>query len=224
MFGPEGVEDRLVSRAQLAEERSNAPPKGVNYGGTRFSEVTAEPEIPVPPSPSMSAIDAAIAGRPKATQSEVGYSGAETPRINGYAFVDAEPTPSELALPVTEEEEREAAKSLLPKVDDTGPNPFNIKERSKREDLHHKLVEKADAGRRKGGRMDQLRSLGITPGRTLTPKFPSGANTKSGKGSGMTPAARALANRIGTPRREADLFGSSKPECGTWTPTPQNQR
>lgn len=225
MFGPDSVEDQVITRAQAAEMTSNAPPKAVNYGGTRFIGVSAEgEESVVPASPSMSAIDAAIAGRPRATESETGYSGAETPRVNGYAFVDAEPTPSELGLPVTDEEadkaEQEAALQLLPKVESGGPNPFHIKERSKREDVHHRLVEKADAGRRKGGRMDQLRSLGITPGRTPTPRFASGANIRK---PGMTPAAQALANRIGTPRREGGLFPSSA-EKGSWTPTPRLKR
>ncbi|PIA98928.1 Protein DGCR14 [Cercospora beticola] len=221
MFGPDGVEDQVVTRAQDAELRSNAPPKAINYGGTRISDVRAEAENNVPPSPSMSAIDAAIAGRPRATGSETGYTGADTPRVNGYAFVDAEPTPSELGIPVTDEEadaaEQKAAAHLLPKVDEDGPNPFHIKERSRREDVHHRLVEKADASRRKGGRMEQLRNLGITPGRTPTPRFASGANIRKG---GMTPAAQALANRIGTPRRDAG-FSSSGVSKSSWTPTPR---
>ena len=57
----------------------------------------------LPHSDSMSAVDAAIAGRPKPTASDPGYSGAETPRVNGYAFVDAEPTPEELGVPVSDE-------------------------------------------------------------------------------------------------------------------------
>ncbi|KAK4505080.1 hypothetical protein PRZ48_003043 [Zasmidium cellare] len=223
MFGPEGVEDQMVTKFQEAEKASVAPPKAVKYSATRFQEATSRPEDTIPPSPSVSAIDAAIAGRPKPTGSEPGYSGAETPRVNDYAFVDAEPTPSEIGVPVSEEEadlaEQEAAKQFLPKVDEGGPNLFKISERSKREDLHHRLVEKADASRRKGGRVDQLRSLGITPGRTPTPKFASGANIK--KGAGMTPAAQRLAERIGTPKREGGMFDSTRKD---WTPTPRAKR
>ncbi|USW53120.1 Putative nuclear protein DGCR14/ESS-2 [Septoria linicola] len=223
MFGPDSVEDQLVTRAQEAEMRSNAPLKAINHGGTRLTGPNGlEAEQLVPPSPSMSAIDAAIAGRPRATDSETGYSGAETPRVNGYAFVDAEPTPSELGLPGADEDadaaEEEAAKLLLPKVEAGGPNPFHIQDHSKREGVHHRLVEKADAGRRKGGRMDQLRSLGITPGRTPTPKFASSASIRKG---GMTPAAQALANRIGTPRREGGMFPAPGNPSGSWTPTPR---
>lgn len=225
MFGPDGVENQLVTRAQMAEQSSNAPPKAVTYGATRF-RAAVEPEIAVPASPSMSAIDAAIAGRPVPTQSESGYGGAETPRVNGYAFVDAEPPPSELGVPISDEEadaaEREAANRLLPKADES-PNPFHIANRSKREDVLMRLVEKNDAQRRTGGRTEQLRSLGITPGRTPTPRFTSGPNIK--KGAAMTPAAQSLANRIGTPRRgDGGLFASSGKDKAGWTPTPRIKR
>ncbi|KAK5120136.1 hypothetical protein LTR85_006617 [Meristemomyces frigidus] len=228
MFGPDSVEDQTETRAQEMEQRSNAPPKAVHYMATRFSTDSALAEDAVPPSPSMSAVDAAIAGRPMPTESEEGYTGAETPRVGGYAFVDAEPTPSELGIPVTDEEadaaEREAAIALLPKAEEGGPNPFTIHERSKREDLLHRLVEKADAGRRKGGRLDQLKNLGITPGgRTPTPKFASAPSGKRG-GPIMTPAARMLAASIDkTPRRDASGFREEK-RNGGWTPTPRTKR
>ena len=153
MFGPESVEDTMTTFAQTAQERSNAPPRSVSYVSTRLPPTHASQEHAIPPSPSISAVDAAISGRPRPTESESGYTGAETPRVNGYAFVDAEPTPSEIGTPVTDEEadaaEREAAMQFLPKADaDGGRNLFVLKERSKREDLHMRLVEKADAGRR----------------------------------------------------------------------------
>lgn len=207
MFGPDSVEDQVVTRAQQSQDRSNAAPKATNYAGTRFApESHAQAEV-IPPSPSMSAIDAAIAGRPRPTDSEPGYSGAETPRVNGYAFVDAEPTPSELGQPVSDADadqaEREAASALLPKADDSGPSRFVIHEKSKREDLHHRLVDKADEARRKSGRgrVEQLSKLGITPGRTPTPRFKSAAGLKGGKGGSMTPAARSLAEKLRTPRK-----------------------
>ncbi len=226
MFGPDSVEDRVTTIAQAAEQKSNAAPKSVTYSATRFSTgISADPGPAIPPSPSMSAVDAAISGRPRATDSEPGYTGAETPRVNGYAFVDAEPTPSEMGIPVTDEEadaiERGAAMQFLPKVDADGPNnPFSLKERSQREEVHLRLVEKADASRRKergSTRSEQLRSLGITPGRTPTPRFASAPK----KGVGMTPAAQRLAEKIGTPRREG--FGKEG-MSEKWTPTPRVRR
>jgi protein DGCR14 len=228
MFDPEGIEDTHATLAQEAEQKSNAPPKSVTYSATRFKTVSTAPEDSIPPSPSLSAIDAAIAGRPKPTESETGYTGAETPRINGYAFVDAEPTPSELGTPVTDEEadatERAATMELLPKLEEGGPNPFNIKDRSKREGLLMKLVEKADASRRKGkggGRLDHLRNLGVTPGRTPTPKFTSGPSAGTRGAANMTPAAQRLAERIGTPKRESGMFGTPRGDRTTSAATPR---
>lgn len=206
MFGPDGVEDKVATRAQMNQMRSNAAPKATNYAGTRFAPESHAPAESIPASPSMSAIDAAIAGRPRPTDSEPGYTGAETPRVNGYAFVDAEPSPSELGQPVSDADadaaEREAALALLPKADETGPNLFTIHERSKREDVHHRLVEKADQARRKGGRsrVEELSKLGITPGRTPTPRFKSAEGLTRGK-RGMTPAAQSLADKLKTPRK-----------------------
>jgi len=228
MFGPDGDEDHTNTRTQQADRASNAPPKSIQYPATRFQSASSIPEDAVPPSPSVSAIDAAIARRPRSTASEPGYSGAETPRIHGYAFVDAEPTPSEMGIPVTDEEadavEREAAMQFLPRADEGGPNPFTIHGRSKREDIHLRLVEKADQGRRKaGGRVEQLRSLGITPGgRTPTPKFASAPTPSKRRGGVMTPAARRLAERIGTPKRESTMFGSRRGvEVDAWDGPPK---
>ncbi|QIX01533.1 hypothetical protein AMS68_007050 [Peltaster fructicola] len=200
MFEPDSVEDQLVTAAAEADSRSMAPPKQTNYCGTRFTTTTNEHLVP--PSPSMSAIDAAIAGRPRLSVASVDYSGADTPRVNGYAFVDAEPTPSELGLPVTDEDaeqaERQGFDRLLPIADRDGPNPFSIATQSKREDIHTRLVEKADVARRKGGRTDDLRRLGITPGKTPTPRFATGPKKQAGQ---MTPAAKQLAAKLATPRR-----------------------
>ena len=222
MFGPDGVGDLTLLHDRTEGNSETAPPKSVSYTNTRFPTPGAASEPPVPASPSISAIDAAIAGRPNPTASEPGYTGAETPRVNGYAFVDAEPTQSELGIPVTDEAadaaEREAALQLMPKVDKSGPNPFTIAESSERENVHRRLVEKADAGRRRGDRLDQLRNLGITPGRTPTPKFASGPSIR--KGASMTPAALRLARSISTPRQESNTFGQKQ----DWTPTPRTKR
>ena len=244
MFCPEGVEDEMPSHAQLAEQKSNAPPKSIQYAATRFPTAQASSEAQRPPSPSISAIDAAVSGCPRPTQSETGYDGADTPRVNGYAFVDAEPTPSEMGEPVPDEEadavEQEAVLRLLPQPDEGGLNPFAVKDRSKREDVLHRLVEKADVSRRRdkgnsgeriqanSNRVERLRGLGITPstGRTPTPRFasaPKGAYHRPE----MTPAARRLAETLHTPRRkDGDLFDPGRKPCEekTRTPTPMINR
>lgn len=235
MFGPDSVEDTAITRAQELQDRSNAPPRSVTYGATRFQTAPSATGNAVPPSPSLSAIDAAIAGRPRPTESETGYSGADTPRVNGYAFVDAEPTPSEIGLPVSDEEadrvERDKALKFLPKVDEGGPNPFHIRERSGREDLHHRLVERADAQRRKekgeGSKLAHLRDLGVTPRDTRTATPNAGVRHEK---SSMTPAAQRLAEKLRTPKGASGggMFGSAGGDGGRvkvdWTPTPRVKR
>lgn len=222
MFGPDSIEDTHTTTAQIAQDKSTAPPKAVTYTATRLPTTTTTNNSSIPPSPSLSAIDAAIAGRPHETATEPGYSGAETPRVNGYAFVDAEPTPSEMGTPIDDEEaeraEREAAMALMPSVDKEGKNPFKLQTQSKREELHHRLVDKNDAGRRNGGggsglasRLDVLRGGVGAVGRTPTPKFASSPAVGMRKAAGnLTPAARMLAARIGgTPGRERSVFDHS---------------
>ncbi|KAF2722038.1 hypothetical protein K431DRAFT_284246 [Polychaeton citri CBS 116435] len=231
MFGPDGVEDQATTYAQEAERKSTAPPKAINYAATRMlaGQAEEEEERLMPQSPSISAVDAAISGRARRTASELGYSGADTPRVNGYAFVDADPTLSEPGIPVSDEvaeaAERKAAEKLLPKADDAGPNPFTIHQRSKREDLHMKLVEKNDANRRKGNRLEQLRDLGVTTGKTPVPKFTSSPiiGRKAGE---LTPAAQSLAAKLATPsRNSSDVFGRKvQTQRNAWTPTPKVKR
>ena len=240
MFRPDSVEDSHQTIAERAQAASLAPPKRTNYSGTRLETSDTRPSESIPPSPSMSAIDAAIAGRPKASSTDAGYSGAETPRVNGYAFVDAEPTPSEMGMPVTDEEaelaEREAAMALMPKSDESGGiGGFKLQSQSRREDIHHRLVEKHDSARRnkgQGNRFEMLKSgLGPVTGRTPTPRFMSspavgsnGGNTRPG-GANMTPAARMLAARIGqTPGRDGSLFGAGSKGKKAWTPTPVRRK
>ncbi|KAK5107128.1 hypothetical protein LTR62_001718 [Meristemomyces frigidus] len=230
MFGPDGVEDYTTTHAQQREATSVAPPKTVTFTATRLPSVSEQARANLfPPSSSLSAIDAAIAGRPKPTASEPGYSGADTPRVNGYAFVDAEHTPSELGVPISDGEadalEREEVMKLLPKAEADGDrNPFVMSEQSAREGLRDRLVEKADTARRKSarGQVGKLAELGIvtsTPGSGVgTPRFTSAPKVLGRKG--MTPAGRMLSASLGkTPLRGNDGKGL-KLEAG-WEKTPK---
>jgi protein DGCR14 len=210
MFNPNSVEDYQQTTAQVAEAKSLAPPKAINHAGTRM--LTETPNAPpIPPSPSMSAIDAAIAGRPRFSQSEAGYSGVETPRVAGYAFVDAEVQPHEQSY--VEQRSRgddgngedEVLKLLGPV--DASPNPFKISEASSRERLHLKLVDKVNKNRRP--QVDRLAGLvgAETPGRTPTPKFMSASNSKVP--GNLTPAAQHLLKRIGTPVRKGSAWDTT---------------
>lgn len=203
MFDPESIEDTHTTRAQAAEDASNAPPKAVIHDNTRFALPSAAAETSVPPSPSLSAINDAIVGRPRPTESEVGYVGSETPRVNGYAFVDEEPTPRELGQePSPEPDSHENLLLKLGATGDSSPNPFKISTSSKRESLHHALVEKTAQKKRLAAnpsRLEALKAASGTEGKTPTPKFLS-ATPKMASGN-FTPAAQKLLGRVGTPVR-----------------------
>lgn len=185
MFGPSSIEDFTQTVAQKAQETSLAPPKAVVYDNTRiapFNPTTSSDNHPViPPSPSLSAVRDALAGRPRPSPSEASFSGAATPRVNGHAYVDSEPEPSPSTSPL-----------LLGNGDST-PNPFKLSESSKREALHHRMVDKVAKGKRVKGREAKVR--------TPVSRFASSPRIVRG---GMTAAAQSLLGKVGgvsqTPR------------------------
>lgn len=185
MFAPGPIEDISQTVTQKNDETSRAPPKAVIYDNTRIATPsTTESLIDVPRSPSLSAVRDAIAGRPRPTASEVLFNGASTPRVNGYAFVDSEPEPE----PPTS---FGSSSPLLLGSGDSSPNPFKLHESSKREALHHRMVEKVAKGKRAaiGKRERELK--------TPVPRFASSPRIEK---SGMTPAARRLLGKVGGTR------------------------
>lgn len=182
MFAPVSIEDTVQTVAQKNEETSKAPPRAVVYDNTRIAPAgNTGSSTDIPPSPSLSAVQDAIAGRPRPSASEASFNGASTPRVNGYTFVDSEPEPAPSA---------ESPPSLLFGGGDTTPNPFKLHESSKREALHHRMVDKFAKGKRaaSGKREGELK--------TPVPRFAS--SPRIGKG-GMTPAAQKLMSKIGGP-------------------------
>ncbi|KAF2878175.1 nuclear protein DGCR14 [Massariosphaeria phaeospora] len=224
MFGPESIEPWAPTRAQIAEDTSLAPPKQVLYNNTRMPLESSEPARP--PSPTLSAVRDAIAGNPRLTKSEVGYSGSETPRVNGYAFVDAlppSPEDSDEAAAPTDLLERYGAKA-------SHATPFIIHEAQRREKLHNKMVERIGAKKTTGSSVRGVGTgLGIFAGET--PKFLSaptparllaGGTTPGRKHVGsLTPAAQKLLGGLGkTPRGSgAGGFASGSGLSREWTPT-----
>ncbi|KAI0012800.1 nuclear protein DGCR14 [Xylariaceae sp. FL0662B] len=198
MFTPEGIEDTMETRVQKAEAESRAAPKGVNYQNTRLPVPKISEDETVPPSPSLSAVRDAIAGRRREGEMESTTAGDETPRVNGYAFVD--------------DEEPAYEQPPAPKIDlgpgDATPNPFVIKEQSKREALHHRMVDRISQSKRTSSKVGMTGKVDKTP----VPKFPSSPRVTGG----LTPAAQRLWSKIGgtggsTPRTP---FGQSTPMRG----------
>ncbi len=183
MFEPTSIEDTHQTIQQKAEETSRAPPKAVVYDNTRLATLTSNPSSDEPPpSPSLSAVQDAIAGRPRPSASEAVLNGASTPRVNGYAFVDPEPPPE----PTSTWESSDH--TFLLGSGDATPNPFKIKEGSKREALHHRMVDKVAKGKRAVVKRES--ELSKTP----VPRFASSPRIGTG---GITPAAQRLLGKIG---------------------------
>lgn len=194
MFGADGVEDGVVTVAEKAAEASRMGPKSIVYENTRIPE----PHVPQrPPSPTASSIRDAVAGKPRARDQDSSVGGAETPRVNGYAFVDDEDDDDE---PLPEER---------PPVIDLGPgdanNPFKVQEQRKRESLHERMVERISKSNKEASRNGLTGKVDKTP----VPKFPSSPRVSGG----LTPAAQRLWSKIGTPSSKSPggSFGQSTP-------------
>ncbi|KAL9046014.1 MAG: hypothetical protein Q9214_001048 [Letrouitia sp. 1 TL-2023] len=193
MFKPSSIEDSLQTVQQKAEETSRAPPKAVIYDNTRLlAPSNTSDSLEPPPSPSPSAIQDAIAGRARPTASEAGFSSTSTPRINGYNFVDPDEPSSSAStesLPLT-----------LLRSTDTTPNPFKIKEESKREALHHRMVDKVAKGKRVKSQLEAAK--------TPIPRFASSPRVSK---EGLTPAGQRLLGTVG--RGSTPMIGETP---GLW--------
>ncbi|CBX96851.1 hypothetical protein LEMA_P099820.1 [Plenodomus lingam JN3] len=231
MFNPDGVEQWAPTRAQRAEDASLAPPKAVLYNNTRLPAPEAEPTRPT--SPTLSAIRDAVAGHPRLHASEAGYTGSETPRVNGYAFVDAQPPEPE---PDPDSDSDSAPTNLLEKfgVDSNSKaTPFTLPAASSREKLHLKMVDKISANRAQVANKKinpPTSSLGIFP--SHTPRFPSAPTPARSRlhaapltparkvKADLTPAAQRLLENVGgkTPGRVGAGRGFGVMGGGEWTP------
>lgn len=181
MFIPDGIEDAMETRIERAETESRAAPKGVNYENTRMPLPKASDDESVPPSPSLSAVRDAIAGRRVGSDANSTTAGSETPRVNGYAFVD-------------DEEPEPEPSTATPQIDlgpgDATPNPFIIKEQSRREALHHRMVDMISQSKRISSKVGMTGRVDKTP----VPKFPNSPRVAT---EDLTPAAQRLWGKIG---------------------------
>jgi protein DGCR14 len=229
MFLPSSIEDTHETIQQRAEAQSRAGPKRVLYQNTRLPDPASVAAAEdnggkVPPSPSISAIQDAIAGRPRLSASEAGSNagpttGGETPRVNGYSFVDDEPEPS-----TTTEDAAEDLR-LLGRAPQT-PNPFQLAEPRKREDLHHRMVDRVARKKRaeKAARAPTTSPALSTPRFGSSPGSRAAAAASGGGKKALTPAAQKLLHRVGgsTPRPKSGEESSGGLR-NMWTPTPKRR-
>lgn len=197
MFDPfssiEGTSMQTIQ--QTAEATSRAPLKSVVYDNTRLPSSSSRTPISRPPSPTHSAVHAALSGHPRPSASSSSSSfinGPSTPRVAGYSFVDPDPkpapTPVYTPIPV----------SLLGSGD-ASPNPFNIRESGRRETLHLKMVDKMAKGKRTASKKEVL-------GGSPVPRFASSPRIGLG---GLTPAGQKLAGNVGSQTPKGMGFGGS---------------
>ncbi|ODM23550.1 hypothetical protein SI65_01139 [Aspergillus cristatus] len=224
MFLPSSVEDTHETTQQKAEAASRAGPKRVLYQNTRLPTTSAAEEVnQPPPSPAISAIQDAIAGWPRFTETEAGagsYTGGETPRVNGYAFVDED----EPEYPTSRSENHDNSDDLsLLGPGDATPNPFNIRQNRKREDLHHRMVDRIT--RTKRAEKTKPIKTPVTPRFASSPRLDFGLRTPASGGAGdsgkmLTPAAQKLLQRVGSTPRASSSSSNLK---NMWTPTPKRK-
>ncbi|KAK0101011.1 hypothetical protein ONS95_013000 [Cadophora gregata] len=193
MFRLDSVEDSVETIAQRLQNESRAAPKGVVYVNTRMpTTIIAPDETNIPPSPSLSAVRDAIDGRRRASDLESGTGCNETPRVNGYAFVDDEPE-DEMQVPLS---------SIDLGKGDLAKNPFVIMDQSRREDLHHRMVDENAHAKRTSTKNGMTGKVDATP----VPRFPSSPRVVPGQ---LTPAAQRLWSKVGSgsSRGSSSSFG-----------------
>ena len=229
MFAPDSIESWAPTTALARQEAASlAPPKQTRYANTRLP---AESEAPArPASPTLSAIRDAVSGKPRLGASEGGYTGSETPRVNGYAFVDAQP-------PDPDSDSDSAPEDLLERfgVEASKATPFSMAEASAREKMHMKMVDAIGAKRSNNTAAPKGTGKGLGIFTSETPRFLSaptparlpGQTPGRRKEKGhLTPAAQKLFERMGrTPRgsgagagAEAGGFGGAGGRKMEWTP------
>ncbi|KAG5994727.1 hypothetical protein E4U52_000807 [Claviceps spartinae] len=193
MFQPQGLEDGVVTIAQRAEEASRMAPRSIDYANTRAPQLNAPRR---PPSPTMSAVKDAIAGRPRqCDQDSSVVGGGETPRVNGYSFVD--------------DEEDDDGTQTTPLRIDLGPgdahNPFKLQDQRKRELLHERMVDRISKSNKESAR------TGLT-GKAATPQVPRFPSSPRVSGD-LTPAAQRLWSKMATPKNKSsrNSFAQSTP-------------
>lgn len=231
-------------------------PKAISYASTRLPSPPPEADDPstlIPPSPTRSRIDAAIAGVPYISMKE---PEAEGP--SGYSYVPTLPSPSPDQLgPAALKELMTmgtllSTPRLLSSTRDGGdpaegldfePTPFKINPPSKREQAGLRLSAKAGKSLREKAAL--LAGGGRTPRTKGDMAPPTAAFTPKRTANDLTPAARALLARTtagksgATPLRTGSGGGSGSgsslgggPKAAMerdlrkvkWTPSPVTRR
>jgi protein DGCR14 len=229
MFFPDSVSETDPDLSTIQEQKelnSKAGPKETVHANTRFPPLYAlasqnNPPTRVPASPSL---NTDILAHREADN----YDGAATPRVNGYAYVDEdEPQPEAPTTTAPEPSYRDLLAGQAP-----SPSPFHLTTQTKREALHHRLVEKTASAKRNKEREALLDGTPLAASSQTdrssfgaTPETVIGNSKKQQQLAGnMTPAAARLLQRVGkTPVRNTGGLGTRMSSKDLWTPTPRRK-
>ncbi|RMD42856.1 hypothetical protein DV735_g2258, partial [Chaetothyriales sp. CBS 134920] len=170
MFKPDSIDqDGITTQQEERERMSKAGPKAIVLENTRFpplqfldhggddDDYNNYPHPPSSPSLNTDIINSrrnlATAAASSISISSASYHGGDTPRVNGYAFVD-EDEPDRPAAAASS-----SYHNLLAAAGDQTPNPFKLSSARRRELLHHKLA----AGNMTPAARKLLENLAKTP-------------------------------------------------------------
>lgn len=198
------------------------PERGrVTHSATRLPSQSESSSASVPPSPTRSRIGAAISGTPYHRNANV----EDIPKVGGYGFVDALPSPEPSKLGPEAMKELMTWGTLLgtPRIirDDDGPNatgepsfssslssssPFTISHPTTRDALGRRLGTQASRSLREKAALLSSGSTPLAGGGGIRKRKPSGADmdmpppsTPHGRNADLlSPAARVLLGRTKT--------------------------
>ena len=205
MFAPSTSVDEqgLLTIQDQKEASSKAGPKQIIHENTRFPP--SGPRWEADDEDDATSIHTSFIARRNARGEGATdlsmINGAETPRVNGYSFVDEDEEPPGPSI----KEDPSYRDLLAGQAGDGVLNPFRLKETRLREDLHHRLVTR-DAEKQRAKQKETMRG---------------------GKDVGnMTPAARRMMERLGGRTPTVGSSGSQEEMREDWTPvaTPRRNR
>lgn len=226
MFAPDADE----SPYHPPDHDPKAPlnPKTITHSATRLPSPPPETsDIPIPPSPSRSRIDAAISGRPYETK-------APQETVAGFSYVEDLPTPStsQVAPNLMTQGTLLATPRVLSGAPIEPPTPWRIQPPSRREEVGLKLSAKAARSiREKAALLSGKSRLGkpVSSSRGgMQPPSTVGLTPKKSMDN-LTPAAKALLQRTttgnATPARSGPSVGNAIDlQKVRWTPSPMTRK
>ncbi|KAI8577989.1 hypothetical protein K450DRAFT_273323 [Umbelopsis ramanniana AG] len=200
--------DSLKTKSSINPDDGRGSPKAVIHANTQFDVQNMEISNANKPQ----SVRDAQSGKMTPWNKLSGDDDMDMPEFGGYNLVPESPSinPSSLNTPLMTWGEIEGTPMLIAGSETPGPNSFRLPQPSRREQLGHKLSERASKSYRTRAATNQA---GKVTKAGLTPRFGSGI---------MSPAAQHLL-RKGTDRTPS-FNDALRASYGSGSGTPQNAR